>query len=67
MTPGQRIEAARRHANIPIFIMCNALNLNSEHEYKMLTTNHKTVTVYQQIMTFTLFEWYPESIFLLCV
>lgn len=62
MLTGQRIEAARAHAGIPIYIMCNAMDLLTESEYKTIVGNNKKLTVCQQIMIFTLFESYPESL-----
>lgn len=66
MLTGQHIEAARIHAGIPIYIMCNAMDLETESEYNSIIAKNKKPSVYQQIMIFTLFEWYPESMPLLC-
>lgn len=66
MLTGQRIEAARIHAGIPIYIMCNAMDLLTESEYESVVNRNKNLTIYQQIMIFTLFESYPELVPQLC-
>lgn len=66
MLTGQRIEAARIHAGIPIYIMCNAMDLLTESEYESVVNRNKNLTIYQQIMIFTLFEWHPGSMPQLC-
>lgn len=66
MLTGQRIEAARIHAGIPIYIMCNAMDLLTESEYKTIVAGNKKLTICQQIMIFTLFEWHPGSMPQLC-
>lgn len=67
MLTGKHIENARIHAGIPFYIMCNAMNLNSEQEYEAIVSKNKIPTVYQQIMIFILFENYRESMPILCV
>ena len=67
MLTGKHIENARAHADIPMYIMCNAMNLNTEQEYEAMVIKNKKPTVYQQIMIFDLFENYRASIPILCV
>lgn len=67
MLTGQRIEAARIHAGIPVYIICNAMDFLTDQQYNSFVSRDKKVTVYQQIMIFTLFEYYRESSPLLCV
>ena len=67
MLTGKHIENARIHAGIPLYIMCNAMDLNTESEYESIFSKNKTPTVYQQIMIFTVFEDYRESMPILCV
>ncbi len=55
MLTGRHIETARIHAGIPVYIMCTALDLPGENEYKFLVYKNRKPTVYQQIMLFTLF------------
>lgn len=67
MLTGHHIEAARIHAGIPVYIMCNAMDLETESEYNSIIAKNKKPNVYQQIMIFTLFEEYRESMPLICV
>ena len=67
MLTGRHIETARIHAGIPVYIMCTALDLPGENEYKFLVYKNRKPTVYQQIMLVTLFEYHPESMPSLCV
>lgn len=67
MLTGRHIENARVHADIPVYIMCNAMNLNTEQEYEAMVGRNKKPTVYQQIMIFDLFESYRAYMPILCV
>ncbi|MDE5615359.1 MAG: hypothetical protein K2I81_00805 [Alphaproteobacteria bacterium] len=67
MLTGRHIEAARIHAGIPIFIICNAMNIETEAEYHSIVDKNKKPSVYQQIMIYTLFEERRKSMPILCV
>lgn len=67
MLTGKHIENARQHAGIPLYIICNTMDLNTESEYKAIVSRNKIPTIYQQIMIFTVFEEYRESMPILCV
>ena len=60
MISGKQIEAARVAAGLPIYILCNAMDLVTESEYKTIVDKNKIPTVYQQIMVFTVFEEFRE-------
>lgn len=67
MMTGKHIENARKHANIPVYVMCDVMCLCGEQDYMSIVKGHVKPTTYQQIMLFILFEGYPESMGELCV
>lgn len=50
MRIGQQMEQIRQKKNIPVFIICNALNLITEMEYHNIKTGRIQPTAYQMIM-----------------
>jgi len=51
-TIGKRIELARLELNIPVFIMCNTLNV-TEPEYLKIITGKSALNVFQAICFIT--------------
>ena len=62
MLLGHEIEKLRIEYNIPVWIMCNNLGLSSEQEYHRIVTNQIQLSVYQMIMTVSLFQRSLENI-----
>ena len=62
MLLGHEIEKLRIEYNIPIWIICNSLNLLSEQEYHRIITNQIQLNVYQMIMVVSLFQHSLENI-----
>ena len=62
MLLGHEIEKLRIEYNIPIWIICNSLNLLSEQEYHRIVTNQIQLNVYQMIMAVSLFQRSLENI-----
>ncbi len=50
MSSGKRIEEIRQELKIPVYIMCNMLNIDSEIEYDRIIHGHTKLTNYQKIM-----------------
>lgn len=50
MSSGKRIEEIRQELKIPVYIMCNMLNIDSEIEYDQIIKGHKKLTNRQKIM-----------------
>ncbi len=62
MLLGHEIEKLRIEYNIPIWIICNSLNLLSEQEYHRIVTNQIQLNVYQMIMAVSLFQRSLENV-----
>ena len=56
MLLGQEIEKLRIKYGIPVWIMCNSLNLLTEQEYWRIVSNRGCLSVYQLIMLVSLFQ-----------
>ena len=50
MSSEKRIEEIRQELKIPVYIMCNMLNIDSEIEYDQIIKGHKKLTNRQKIM-----------------
>ena len=50
MKIGAQIEQIRISENIPIFIMCNILSIETELEYHQIIIGRTSLTTYQKIM-----------------
>jgi len=62
ITTGQKIEAARIAANMPIYIACNALGLATEREYYKVIGNRRTISIMQQIMFISAIEYDRDAV-----
>ena len=56
MKLGYWIEEARIVANIPVYMMCNNLDLETEADYKKLIGGRDHLSIYQTIMLLTLLD-----------
>ncbi|MBD5388725.1 hypothetical protein HDR63_00530 [bacterium] len=56
MKLGYWIEEARITANIPVYMMCNTLDLETEADYKKLIGGRDHLSIYQTIMLLTLLD-----------
>ena len=56
MLLGHEIEKLRIEYGIPVWIMCNSLDLLTEQDYKRVAANKTQLNVYQMIMMVSLFR-----------
>jgi len=61
MTFGMALDAARAAANVPLYLIYDALNLDGDAEYKMVVRGQYKLSVYQKIMVFVVFESYRDA------
>ncbi len=50
MRVGYQIEKTRQELGLPLWYMCNILDITSEQEYHDIITGRTKLTAYQQIM-----------------
>ena len=50
MKIGAQIEQIRISENIPVFVMCNILSIETELEYHQIIIGRTSLTTYQKIM-----------------
>ena len=58
MTLGQEIEKIRQQRNIPVWHLCNVLNINHETEYDKIKKGKMKLSAYQKIMLVEFFQVY---------
>lgn len=56
MNLGQEIEKIRQQRNIPVWQLCDVLNIDNEQEYHKIINGHIKLSVYQMVMLIEFFK-----------